>query len=264
MTTTPEWTDVGRRDVLRRPDVRFDRFDDKDPRSRAYDVAGLWLPPGGLGAVSRRWDCPVRLDQGMSGACVGFAWAHELAAEPDAVEGVDAAFARERIYFAAQRRDRFPGGAWPGAVPFAEGTSVLAGAKVVQELGFIAEYRWAFEVTDLLRAVARVGPAVFGCRWYAGMQEPEDGFARPDGAYLGKHCVLVSGVEVVRDLSGAVDRESSHVVILNSFGADWGDDGTARLRLSDVEALWDGAETCIPLVRTGGDVAGAAGVSTCR
>jgi hypothetical protein len=63
------------------------------------------------------------LDQGKEGACVGFAWSHELAAYPVRVE-VDDEFARSKIYAEAQKIDEWPGEAY-------HGTSVLAGAKVV-------------------------------------------------------------------------------------------------------------------------------------
>ncbi|MDD5706625.1 MAG: hypothetical protein PHR35_11940 [Kiritimatiellae bacterium] len=101
----------------------FDRLVCFDDRSRAFPIrtAGVARLPRTM-----QWACNAWLDQGSEGACVGFGLAHELAAEP-AVCKVSARFARERIYWEAQRRDGFAGGDYPGAKPKVPGTSVLAG-----------------------------------------------------------------------------------------------------------------------------------------
>ncbi|MGH1361258.1 MAG: hypothetical protein ACRBC3_21050 [Burkholderiaceae bacterium] len=228
----------------------MDRIDEKDPRSRSYSIADLAEPSSHTVPRSYTWRCNLWLDQGFEGSCVGFAWAHELAARPVEVLGLSAKFARESVYFAAQRHDRFRGGAYPGAAPFAEGTSVLAGAKAVASLGYIDEYRWAFDIQDLIVAVGYRGPAVFGCRWYRDMQKPTiDGVATPTGSRIGKHCVLLNSVKIVRADDGTLDERASFFVFRNSFGKDWGVQGNGILSLESVRALWDDAETCIPVVR---------------
>jgi hypothetical protein len=214
-------------------DPRIDRIDDKDPRSRGYPISDLLLASQYAKPRSYTWRCELWLDQGFEGSCVGFAWAHELAARPAAVEGLTARFAREQIYFEAQRRDRFPGGAYPGATPFAEGTSVVAAAKVVAALGYIHEYRWAFDLRDLIVAVGYRGPAVFGCRWYRDMQRPAaDGVAAPTGPLVGNHCVLLNGVKIVRGADGSPDEQASFFRFRNSFGTDWGAGVTGILRFA--------------------------------
>ena len=199
---------------------------------------------------SYTWRVRTPLDQGTEGACVGFAWAHELIARPSEVSGIDAAFARRQLYWSAQRRDRWDGGEYPGARPLMAGTSVLAGAKVVADLGFIEEYRWADNVHEVMAAVGFVGPAVLGCRWYAGMREPDArGFIHPTGPLRGGHAVLLMGVRV-RRTDGAVDLERSSFLVQNSWGPQWGRDGRCRITARALASLWDDhTEICIPLRR---------------
>ena len=69
----------------------------------------------------------IVLDQGQEGACTGFAVAHELIAQPSVVrKGINAKFAREKLYWEAQKIDPFPGGDYPGAEPNMEGSTVLS------------------------------------------------------------------------------------------------------------------------------------------
>jgi hypothetical protein len=112
----------------RTSDVRLDRVPHFDERSRSFSVADV-LPSTKL--RSRTWPCAVHLDQKAEGACVGFGWSHELAAQPVVVRGVTNGTARS-LYRLAQTLDDEPGEAY-------EGTSVLAGAKAVQQHGFLGE-----------------------------------------------------------------------------------------------------------------------------
>ena len=171
---------------------------------------------------------------------MGHAWAHELIARP-VVTLVDHTYARERIYWEAQKIDPWDGGAYPGAAPFYEGTAVLAGAKVCQALGHFAEYRWAFGLRDLILAVGYTGPVVLGINWYEGMFNPDvDGFIRPTGLIAGGHALLVHGVSV----------SGSYVKIHNSWGPSWGQNGGAKITFTDLERLLnEDGEACIPLRR---------------
>ena len=175
--------------------------------------------------------------------CVGFAWGHELIAKPEVIN-VGNTFAREKIYWEAQKIDEWTGGAYPGADPFYEGTSVLAGAKVVKKLGYITEYRWAFSLEDLVLAVGHEGPAVIGIPWYEGMFNPMGcGFLHISGEVAGGHAILVRGVNV----------EKRHFSLHNSWGKDWGFDGRAKITWDEMERLlYEGGEACIPVGRKGG------------
>lgn len=226
------------RDGSKVRDVRLARIKQFDERSRAFPVRSL---VGGKMPRSYTWSCNQWLDQGVEGACVGFAFSHELVARPSVVKGITAKFARERVYWEAQKIDQWSGGAYPGARPFYEGTSVLAGVKVIQKLGFIKEYRWAFGLEDLILAVGYKGPAVIGVNWYDGMYEPNsNGYLEVSGDLVGGHSTLINGVNV---------REESFN-IHNSWGRSWGNGGDAKISFSDMEILLqEQGEAVIPMSR---------------
>ena len=210
----------------------FDRRVEFDERSRDYPIRTLVSDE----LVGRSWPCYARLDQGRNGACVGFAWTHELAAVPAVVPGLNAADA-QALYKEAQTLDQWPGEAY-------EGTSVLAGAKVVQGRGLITEYRWAFGIDDLLRAISHAGPAVVGIPWLDSMFTlGPDGVLDCSGAVSGGHAVLARGLLLKK-------KGGPYVRIRNSWGPDWGMRGDALFRVPDLERLlgMDG-EACVPVVR---------------
>lgn len=213
-----------------------------DERSRRFPVRAL--VNDALPLRTRRWWIPSRapvLDQGAEGACVGYGITNELRCTPLPVLALDGTYARG-IYFAAQGIDEWPGGAYPGASPVYEGTSVLAGVKAAAALGWYREYRWAFGERDLAAAIAQVGPAVLGLPWYDGMFDPDpDGYLRPAGPLAGGHCVLCIGVNIPRDA----------YVIYNSWGPGWGDRGRAWISRDDMARLLaEDGEACIPTVRS--------------
>jgi hypothetical protein len=215
-------------------DPRLGRLTEFDERSRDFPIRALLeIRPA---PRSYTWRCGVHLDQGQEGACVGFSWAHELAARP-AVNAVDDVLAR-KIYRRAQELDQWPGSAYSG-------TSVLAGAKAVQEAGGMAEYRWAFGLQDLVDGLGYAGPAVLGIDWHEGMFRPaSDGRIRPTGPVLGGHAILA--YRVVTPLRGRPDQ----IWLRNSWGPGWGVGGDAWLSWDDMAQLLDAAgEACIPVGR---------------
>jgi hypothetical protein len=217
-------------------DPRLDWLPYKDDRSRKYPIRELlgtagprsytWGVPGGVGQV---------LDQGREGACVGFAWAAERAARPVPRPTTNAdALA---IYRAAQVIDEWPGEAYSG-------TSVLAGAKVARERGWLREYRWAFGLDDALAAISRHGPAVLGIPWYDSMYRPTVNNGRAtitvSGSVVGGHAILARGVSVKR----------RQVMLRNSWSALWGLSGDAWISWDDLgRLLADGGECAVPVVR---------------
>lgn len=247
-----ERASVPMKDGSVRGDVRADRLQEHDARNADYPVRTM-LPDGTRRRRYRSytWRVSEVLDQDWNGACVGFAWAHELIARPLEIRDVDATFAREDIYYEAQRRDRWPGGEYPGASPLMAGTSVLAAAKVVAEQGYIEEYRWAEDVWELASALGALGPAVIGCALYERMREPDErGFISPDGTRLGGHAFLAMSVRIRPVGADRPDPDRSSFVLQNSWGDGWGDGGRARITFSDLERLWDGIEVCIPVSRS--------------
>lgn len=184
------------------------------------------------------------LDQGNEGACVGFGWAHELACYPATVPALDNVFAKERLYWPAQRRDWWEGGAYPGATPFMEGTSVLAGAEVVhQELRFIGSYDWVVHgLLDLQLAAGYLGPIVMGTDWHSGMFRPDiNGFVHATGTVEGGHCWIIRGISL----------KKRAFLCRNSWGPNWGMRGDFWVSFEDAESLlMTQGEACVPKLRS--------------
>lgn len=232
-------------------DPRLDRIRGQDLRSLNYLARDRLTVEQQRDPRSYTWLLESFLDQGYEGACVGFAWAHELAARPGVVIGVTPAYAREQLYWPAQRDDPWEGGAYPGARPFYEGTTVLAGARVVLALGLIEEYRWALDVLEFASAVSYFGPGIIGIDMFEGMMNTDSlGFIHPTGRWVGGHAMCVTGVRVVRDrATGEIDWWRSYLLIHNSWGDRWGQGGRAKISFAEFAPLVPGSDLCIPMRR---------------
>lgn len=222
-------------------DRRLDRLPFFDEASRNFPIMAAPVVRRASAPRSYTWSLGVTLDQGPDGACVGFGWGQELLARPGLVTGIDNRYAKERLYWEIQKRDPWEGGAYPGALPFYEGTAVLTGAQYVKSLGFMDEYRWAFSLDELIMAVGYAGPAVLGLNWYEGMFHPDaKGFIRPTGTWAGGHCILCRGVSVSK----------RYFLLHNSWGASWGKSGTCCISFDDMATLLaQTGEACIPVGR---------------
>lgn len=234
-------------------DSRLDRIYQLDYRSLAYSIADKLSATPDLTShppKSQYWVTGGPLDQGQDGACVGFSSAHDLLASPTQekmAEGlvIDDAFAKEKIYWEAQKIDEWPGGSYPGATPVYEGTSVLAAAKVLKAAGIIDAYHWALNIQQLAMGVAYDGPCVFAYNWYNNMFHPDQqGFVYPGGGIAGGHATLVYGVQIVpiaRPFGplrwDEIDMYRSYLQVENSWGKNWGLGGKFRLHLRDAAML---------------------------
>lgn len=208
----------------------FDRLVQFDERSRAYGIREV------VAGKPRAYthNCNFWLDQGREGACVGFAWAHELGAKPVVVAEASNELALS-IYREAQKIDEWEGENYSG-------TSVIAGAKAAQAKGYIQGYRWAFGLDDLILAVGRGGgPAVLGVNWYSGMFDTDsEGYIHVTGSVQGGHAILCR----------ALDVKKRRFLLHNSWGRDWGRGGTAWISYDDMERLLhEQGEACIPTIR---------------
>lgn len=218
-------------------DKRLDRLVSFDERSKNFPIRTLVADKK---PRSYTWRLNTRLDQGSDGACVGFSWSHEMAARPVEIQGITNSTALS-TYYQAQQLDEWPGGSYPGADPFYEGSSVLAGAKAVQAQGHMTEYRWAFNLNDVILALGYQGPGVLGLNWTEDMFNPDkDGFVKPTGAVAGGHAILVRAVNI----------KKKYVTLANSWGTSWGKGGDCYVTFDDLEKiLADDGEFCIPVVR---------------
>lgn len=223
-------------------DPRLDRLPEYDPKSAAYRIRTL---VGDQKLRSYTWSVgpkgfPVHFDQGREGACVEYGFAHELVARPVAVNAaaVQLLIQRHGIYWPAQQADEWEGGSYPGASPFYEGTSVLAGAKVLTSMGYYTAYHWAFTEKEIALGVGYWGPVVIGVNWYTSMFNPDaQGFLNLSGDLEGGHCILVHSVSI----------GGGYYWVWNSWGADWGLGGRAKIRREDMGTLLaQNGEACLP------------------
>lgn len=206
----------------------FDRLVHFDPRSRNFRLQAahdVHVPETGI----HGWDISKHLDQGAEGACVGAGLTAALIAHPFNSLGLDMQYAKERVYWAAQLIDPWPGSSMPGDDPFYEGTAVLAGLKILKELGWIDWFNWTFSLNEFISGVANVGPAIVGFPWYEGMMKTDsDGFIWPTGKMVGGHCSVFK----------LVDCDNDRARLHNSWGEEnFGENGDAWMTFDSIEEL---------------------------
>lgn len=219
-----------------------------DARDRGYAIRAALPEAVALPDHHYFWDSGWWGDQGQDPHCVAFAWMHWVEDAPitrPETKGYPL-IEPEVVYNAAQLVDEWEGENYAG-------TSVRAGAKVLQTLGLIAEYRWAFSVDEVLASLASESPVVLGVDWFASMlhtdsQTDADGTRRQRlvvdqaSGVIGGHALIANGY----NLAGRVVR------LKNSWGRDWGDKGRAWITFDDLQVLLNRhGEACIGLEQRG-------------
>lgn len=227
----------------------LDRVPNLHPDNRNYPVRSVIR--GRPRPHNRTYRPGLTLDQGFEGACVGFGWAHEAQASPVRVDwervravavNPDPDSVARRIYRAAQMIDEWAGESY-------EGTSVLAGAKVMGQFGLVREYRWAFGIQDVVDTLLAKGPVVLGINWHSSMYDAPGGVVRVSGPVVGGHCILAIGYRVASPLLNGEDG----VLLQNSWGESWGDGGLALISVRDLDALLRArGEACVATRRSYG------------
>lgn len=219
------------------PDARDANFRMRavlDPLREQFFPRGL--PPG-----TRHYRPGVVLNQGKTGTCVGHGWRGWLDGAPLMTKAGPDAF---DLYRAFVRVDEFPDNDREAVstddLDLQYGTSVRAGAKVLQSAGQISEYRWA-EGADDVRAwhLSGLGTVVLGIAWTDAMFRPDrNGFVHYAGRVEGGHCIKTTGWSDARGPRGAVR-------IQNSWGSAWGQGGRAWIAFDDLDRLIrDDGEAC--------------------
>lgn len=179
------------------------------------------------------WRSPWLGNQGASNKCVAFACNAEAQSLPVQFPGFDVDAAFDWMC----RHDKFAD---------RNGTSVNAGMKWLQRIGYCTEYCWANTVEELALAVSYLGPAVIGMKWPHGCARPRNGYMRMSGrsGNIG-HCVLFNAV-----FPGMGSWLDDTFRVHNSYGRGWGINGTARISFQQMQIAFEmGAVAAIPLVR---------------
>jgi len=200
------------------------------PDSRDWPMRlALPAPPRELDLpLRRRWRRGPTLDQGTTSECVGYSWRARLNAAPVRTKAGPAPY---DIYTAAQEVDEWPGQDYLG-------TSVRAGAKVLQELGYLESYVWAANLEEVVAFLLTAGPVCFGTSWRKGMFTPTpEGQVIPSGPAAGGHAYLAYGA----------DRMLGRIHFQNSWGTGYGLGGLFWMTFADAARLLaDGGEACAP------------------
>jgi hypothetical protein len=190
-----------------------------DARDAAFPLRTL-LPPAPPAVKSRFFHTGPVLDQGQSPECVAYAWKQWLDSSPITAKPAQPP-TPEWIYHAAQAVDE-----WAGTPH--DGTSVRAGAKVIEGLKRLGAYHWSTSADDARLYLLTMGTLVIGINWYEAMFDPEaDGTLQVSGSLAGGHALLLNGFSDSRQAFRGI----------NSWGPDWGQNGRFWLRKADLARL---------------------------
>jgi hypothetical protein len=214
-------------------DFGLGRRKKEDPRDSKFKITAV-LPKKAPSITSRNWNANGWWgDQGAMPHCVAFAWVHLLEDGPvTQVSGPAPILDPAGLYKLCQRVDEWPGENY-------DGTSIRAGAKILQGLGFIGEYRWAWDLDTMINAVLTEGPVTIGTNWYYDMFFPkEKNIIKIGGRLAGGHATVINGV----------NTKTGFFRLKNSWGRSWGNKGHALISFEDMEKLinQDG-EICLPV-----------------
>jgi hypothetical protein len=222
---------------------KFDWKSEHDERSKGYNVEDILRST--VKPVRKMWDEGIVLDQGSEGACVGFGWMAEFLATPAAPTPQPPRLATQKyannVYQTAKQIDEFPGESY-------DGTSVLAGAKVMKSRGFIKSYRWAFNMDAIRNAIIQEGPVVIGIPWKDGMyQTDSSGIVKVAGKLVGGHCLTLTGYDPAMKIGS---RTYEVYRWRNSWGTSYGVNGSGYIKSADLAKLLKGVgEACVPIGR---------------
>lgn len=214
-----------------------------DQRSLEYPVRQLLS--SSIQIKPKMWKEGVILDQGTEGACVGFGWTAQFLTDPVSPKKqpkviVADKFARQ-IYRDAQKIDEWFGEDYSG-------TSVLAGAKIIQSRGLMDSYRWCFGIDDIRNTLLTIGPVVLGVPWYYSMYYTDtSALVNVDinSGIAGGHCILLTGYHP--SMKFGKNRQEVYRW-RNSWGKDYGKMGSGFIKAQDLNFLINqSGEACVPI-----------------
>lgn len=202
-----------------------------DARDQQFLLRRKLAPAGTVMPTIRTWAIGTKsLNQGNTGSCVGHAWRNFLRSAPIKI-GPSAWDIYRGCVQIDQWADNDDEATLSDGDPGLDtGTSVRAGAQVVTNAGLLKSYLWAFELQPVVEWVLTQGPIVLGVNWYSSMfRTDKEGIIKitSSATLEGGHAILCCGMDTRRALA----------LLENSWGDEWGKNGTCYLPLMDLERL---------------------------
>ena len=194
-----------------------------DPRSKNFRAFSL-IPKTDASIKDKVWRRGQAYDQGYTSTCVaqtGKGMLNSLPMSSQIDYDERSKYDIWKFYYGAQGLDEWPGEDY-------DGTSALGLCKFLTQVGLIKEYRWCFDLYDVLLSICHTGPVGLGVWWYSGMFETNsEGFIEPTGVREGGHEVELIGVDI----------SEKCVIGMNSWGAGWGYKGRFKLSWGHLDRL---------------------------
>lgn len=192
-----------------------------DKRDEGYPISSI-LPSEDTPLIYKKWSIGDVLDQGNTSQCVAYSSDLLLRSAPKKQKSPGPEF----IYKECKKIDGIDGA----------GTSLRCAMKVLQSKNLIRGYYWAKDIEDIAKYICKVGPVIFGVKWFEKMSDPDEfGFARVGGLEIGHHAFLCYGVDVV----------NGYLLCANSYGLLWGMNGCFKLRFEEVSWLLNNDGLCV-------------------
>lgn len=196
-----------------------------DPRNADHPTSALIAPQP---RRRKAWKAGVTLNQGTSYACTGFSWAAEMIALPQGdltCTRADGEALGRMIYL-----DRSP------SEPY--GNAVNAGAQWQKDRGLVEGYAWPSNADELIDVILGGGPIVMGLPWYDSMDYPrDDDTMKVDfNGTPSRHQILGHGYDPMMKVRG-FQKPQEVVLLRNTWGRWWGRDGSAWIRVKDLDVL---------------------------
>ena len=152
-----------------------------------------------------RWSPPSHVrDQGQDPDCVAAAWDNWLETAPHAVDA--SPWSDWSLYKAAQQVDEWPNDDY-------DGTSIEAGAKVLQDAGLISDVRFTPSYTEATQFLLSDGPVVVSAAWW-NFGYDDEFHALLNDHIVGYHAWMCFGVMANGDWA-----------CRQSWGEDWANHG---------------------------------------